>query len=147
MDIEIKNFLSYRMVKSEDLNHHKTLFAGRCAEWIVESGFIAAASVLEPHHIVCLKIYGLEFLTPVHCGDILCFKSRIVFTGRSSMIVYISTVFESNENDANSKVVNDGFIKFIYVDDNTNAIPHNINVIAKTEEDKKLMEIAKALPR
>ena len=33
----------YHLVKSEDLNHHRTLFAGRGAEWLVEAGFIAAA--------------------------------------------------------------------------------------------------------
>ena len=33
-----------RLIKSEDLNHHGTLFAGRCAEWFVESGFIAVAA-------------------------------------------------------------------------------------------------------
>jgi len=50
-----------RLVKSEDLNHHGTLFAGRTAEWFVESGFIAAASILDPKTIVCLKIHGMYF--------------------------------------------------------------------------------------
>lgn len=143
MDIEVKNFYSYRMVKSEDLNHHGTLYAGRCAEWIVESGFIAAASLLDPHHIVCLKIYGLEFLHPIHCGDCICFNSRVVFAGRSSLIVYVSTGLEGKED----KVVNDGYIKFIHVDDDTKPKPHNFSVIAKTGEDKKLMEVAMSLPR
>ena len=46
---------SMRLVKSNDLNHHGTLFAGRTAEWFVESGFIAAAGVLDPKNLVCLK--------------------------------------------------------------------------------------------
>ena len=33
-----------RLVKSEDLNHHGTLFAGRTAEWFVEAGFVSAAA-------------------------------------------------------------------------------------------------------
>jgi len=32
--------VTMRLVKSEDLNHHGTLFAGRTAEWFVESGRI-----------------------------------------------------------------------------------------------------------
>ena len=55
-----------RLVKSEDLNHHGTLFAGRSAEWFVEAGFIAAASVLPPKNIVCVKIHGLTFTKPIH---------------------------------------------------------------------------------
>jgi hypothetical protein len=35
-----------RLVKSEDLNHHGTLFAGRTAEWFVESGFLPVFSGL-----------------------------------------------------------------------------------------------------
>ena len=41
----------YHLVKSEDLNHHRTLFAGRGAEWLVEAGFIAAASLLPPERV------------------------------------------------------------------------------------------------
>ena len=35
--------LTHHFVKSEDLNHHGTLFAGRTAEWFVEAGLMAAA--------------------------------------------------------------------------------------------------------
>jgi len=42
----------YHLVKSEDLNHHGTLFAGRGAEWLVEAGFIAAANLLPPQFIL-----------------------------------------------------------------------------------------------
>ena len=61
--------LSQRLVKSEDLNHHKTFFAGRCAEWFVETSFIAVAEYINPQHIVCLKVHGLEFLHPIYAGD------------------------------------------------------------------------------
>ena len=50
-----------RLVKSEDLNHHGTLFAGKTAMWFVESGFIAAASLTHPENIVCLNIHGMLF--------------------------------------------------------------------------------------
>ena len=39
-----------RLVKSEDLNHHGTLFAGRSAEWFVEAGFIAAGALYALDH-------------------------------------------------------------------------------------------------
>ena len=83
-----------RLIKSEDLNHHGTLFAGRCAEWFVESGFIAVAAKLDPRTVVCLKIHGMEFLHPVTLGSVLTFESRIVATGRSTIVVYVKS-FES----------------------------------------------------
>ncbi len=67
--MEPKEISYVRLVKSEDLNHHGTLFAGRCAEWFVEAGFIAVASVLPAENIVCMKIHGLEFSRPGSIGS------------------------------------------------------------------------------
>ena len=66
--------VSMRLVKGEDLNHHGTLFAGRTAEWFVESGFIAATSLLNPRSVVCLKIHGMFFTKPAKSGDVLKFS-------------------------------------------------------------------------
>ncbi|MDP2989667.1 MAG: hypothetical protein Q8O57_03775 [Kiritimatiellota bacterium] len=46
--MKITTYVTNHLVKSEDLNHHGTLYAGRTAEWFVESGFIAAASLTHP---------------------------------------------------------------------------------------------------
>ncbi|MDP4267148.1 MAG: acyl-CoA thioesterase, partial [Bacteroidota bacterium] len=59
--IEPKPIYTTRLVKSEDLNHHGTLFAGRTAEWFVECGFISAAELVGAEQIVCLKIHGMYF--------------------------------------------------------------------------------------
>ncbi len=70
--MEIITYNIHHLVKSEDLNHHGTLFAGRCAEWFVEAGFIAAASLTHPENIVCSKIHGMVFSRPVRLwGDYL----------------------------------------------------------------------------
>ncbi|MDF1520438.1 MAG: hypothetical protein P1P73_08160 [Brevefilum sp.] len=66
-----------RLVKSEDLNHHRTLFAGRCSEWFVEAGFIAVASVLPASNIVCVKIHGLTFTSPLKSGDIVLLQTEM----------------------------------------------------------------------
>jgi acyl-CoA hydrolase len=131
-----------RLVKSEDLNHHGTLFAGRTAEWFVESGFIAAASLLNPQGIVCLKIHGLYFTKPVRPGQILKFVSKVVYTGKSSLVSYIHVT-----NDGSTEPYVSGFITFIYVDEKTKAAPHNIEIAPHTDEDKELYERAKALKK
>jgi acyl-CoA hydrolase len=140
--IEPKTTYISRLVKSEDLNHHGTLFAGRTAEWFVEAGFISAATLVSPEGIVCLKIHGMHFTKPARSGQILKFASKVVYTGRSSMISYVEVV---SDND-NSPFVS-GFITFIYVDENTNPISHNIEISPKTEEDIGLYEKAKNLKK
>jgi acyl-CoA hydrolase len=118
-----KIFRYDRLIKSEDLNHHRTLFAGRCAEWFVEAGFIAVASVLPASNIVCLKIHGLAFTQPLTSGDIACFESKIVYTGTSSIKVYVVL-----KQDGQEKPVVEGFITFVHVDDDGQTKPHRISL-------------------
>ncbi|MDR0367890.1 MAG: acyl-CoA thioesterase [Bacteroidales bacterium] len=139
--MELKPVITHRLVKSEDLNHHKTLFAGRCAEWFVESSFIAVACCLTPENVVCLKIHGMEFLHPVHAGDILTFESKLVANGKSTL-----TVFTRIYKDKTPEITfSDGFVTFVYVDENTKPQPHGIVISPQTAEETCLYEQAKQL--
>ena len=126
------------MVKSEDLNHHGTLFAGRTAEWFVESGFIAAAKFTKPENIVCLRIHGMTFTRPIQKGALVTFSSRIVFTGKTRLVAYIEAAADEN-------VAVRGFITFIHVDLQGKSLPHGLTVEPETDEEKALYEEAKSL--
>jgi len=95
--MKIDTFVTNRMVKGEDLNHHGTLFAGRSAQWFVEAGFIAAANLTRPESILCLKIHGMLFKKPVKMGSVIRFESKIVHTGRTSLVAYIRLFFSHND--------------------------------------------------
>ncbi len=126
-----------RLIKSEDLNHHRTLFAGRCAEWFIEAGFIAVASVLPAGNIVCLKVHGMTFTAPLYPGDIACFESRIVKVGRTSVTVYVSlhTVVDADP-------VITGFITFVHVNSEGKSEPHGLTLELETEVDFMLHQRA-----
>ena len=126
-----------RLVKSEDLNHHGTLFAGRTAEWFVESGFIAATSRLDPKNVVCLRIHGMTFSLPARSGDVLKFTSKIVYTGRTSLTAYVTV---NKRGDANQLV--EGFITFIHVDESTKPAPHYLSVKPTGVEEEQLFRKA-----
>jgi len=132
--------VTMRLVKSEDLNHHGTLFAGRTAEWFVESGFIAAASLLNPQNIVCLKIHGMFFTKPARSGDVLKFSSKVVFAGKTSLTSYVHV----DKKGIDEPLV-DGFVTFIHVDEETRPSPHFLEINPITEEDKNLYQTAKNL--
>ncbi|CDN32293.1 cytosolic long-chain acyl-CoA thioester hydrolase family protein [Mucinivorans hirudinis] len=138
---KMKTHTTCHLVKGEDLNHHGTLFAGRCAEWTVESGFIAVAYELDPHNIVCLQLHGLEILHPVRAGHIIELKSRIVRTGRTTITVYI----EVHDCRDDKVLVSDAFITFCYVDENTKAQPHGLTFVAENERERELNEKANEL--
>jgi acyl-CoA hydrolase len=136
--MEIKTFTNYHLVKSEDLNHHGTLYAGRSAEWFVESGFIAAASLTNPENIVCLKIHGMTYTKPIHKGDVIRFESKIVFTGTTRLIAFIQ-IFDEE------KAVVEGFITFIHVDLDGRPLPHGLVITVTKPEDIEIQEKAKNL--
>jgi len=139
--MKIKDYPTHRLVKSEDLNHHGTLYAGRSAEWFVESGFVSASSLINPKNIICLKIHGMHFSSPVKPGECICYTSKIVYTGRSSLIAYIKVARVSKPEE----IIVDGFITFVHVDENTKPRQHGITIELETEEDIRLNQLASKL--
>jgi acyl-CoA hydrolase len=132
-----KIFQYDRLIKSEDLNHHQTLFAGRCAEWFVEAGFIAVASVLPAGNIVCLKVHGMTFTAPLYPGDIACFESRIVKVGRTSVTVYVSL-----HTVEDAEPIISGFITFVHVNSEGQSEPHGLSLELETDVDYLLHQQA-----
>ena len=132
---KIKQFTTHHLVKSEDLNHHGTLFAGRGAEWFVESGFVAAASLIHPKNLICVKLDSLNFQHPVRLGEIVCYNSRIIKVGKSSLVAYI----RAGKNDCQQVIV-DGFAVYVHVDENTKAIPHELVMESSCVEDDKIIK-------
>jgi len=128
----------HHLVKGEDLNHHRTLYAGRGAEWLVEAGFIAASNLVPPEYVLCLKIHGMTFTRPVLPGEVVRYDSRIVWTGRSRLIAYIRATTKG-------ELTVDGFITFVYVDDNGKSRPHGITIEAETPEEIEIQRRASDL--
>lgn len=129
-----------RFVKGEDLNHHGTLFAGRSAEWFVEAGLMAASLLLPSENIVCVKIHGMEFTSPIPLGSVAKFVATAAKAGRSSLTVNIRVT-------VNNRQCIDGFITYVNVDKQGRPFPHGIELIPETEEERELQARAAALPR
>ncbi len=137
------SFKTHRLVKSEDLNHHGTLFAGRSAEWFVESGYIAATNYVSPENLICVKIHGMSFSKPVKPGEIICYESKIVYAGKTSLIAYVKVYLRNFEE----KIMVDGFISFVHVNKETKPVAHGVKIEAGTDEEQKLMNTAKELKK
>ncbi len=111
----MKNYEIAHLVKSEDLNHHGTLFAGRSAEWLVEAAFVAvAAQHGRPEDIVCVNIHGFTFKKPVDKGDIITFHSKVAKVGTTSVTVYVKA-----QSEISKATHVDGFLTFVCIDPRT----------------------------
>ena len=136
----MENVRVSRLVKPQELNHHGTLFAGRMAEWFVETCFICAAKATgKPENIVCLNIHGLTFKSPAQNGDIIDIEARVVKVGRTSFTVYGKITRNKNE-----KQTCEGFITFAFIDENNKPIPHHL-VLDETSDDDELLLRERAL--
>lgn len=138
--MDVTTVTTHHLIKSEDLNHHGTLYAGRSAEWFVESGFIAAAKLTSPENIVCLRIHGMTFTRPVHKGDIAIYESKIIDTGRSRLVAYVCMKVKD-------ELVVEGFITFVHVDLEGHSQPHGIQIEPTCPEDIELQQRARNLPQ
>lgn len=136
--MKMQTMTVHHLVKGEDLNHHRTLYAGRGAEWLVEAGFIAASNLLPAEYVLCLKIHGMVFSRPVSPGEVVKFESRIVLTGRSRLVAYIKATTKG-------EATVDGFITFVYIDDEGKSRPHGITIEAETEEEIEIQKRASML--
>lgn len=130
------------LVRSSDLNHHGTLFAGRVAEWVVEAAFIGAQRALnaDPAHLVCLKIHGLTFTRGAVNGDIVELRSQAAHVGRTSITMY-TEAFTPNRSEEPAL---DGFLTFVYIRDGESA-PHGLDVGRPTEHE--VLELWKKVER
>lgn len=136
--MKLQTLTIHHLVKGEDLNHHNTLYAGRGAEWLVEAGFIAASNLLPPKNVLCFKIHGMTFTRPVRPGEVVRYDTQIVLTGRSRLIAYIRATTKG-------ELTVDGFITFVYVDDEGKSRPHGITIEAETPEEVELQRRAAEL--
>ena len=136
--MEIISITTNHFVKSEDLNHHGTLFAGRTAEWFVEAGLMAAAVYLPPENIVCVKVHGMSFTHPVALGETIKFVSKVVYAGNTSITANTQVTVRDCD------VIN-GFATFVCVDRDDCPIPHGLIIEATSEEDIALSNHASML--
>lgn len=135
----MKKYYTTHLVKSEDLNHHGTLFAARTASWFVEAAFACAACEHgNPNEIVCRNIHGMSFSSPVHCGDIVRFTARVVHTGNTSLMVHVDVVSELT----GQKAV-DGYLTFVTIDHDTGKKKTH-NVVLDQAEDEHELDQRKA---
>ncbi|MGO1580283.1 MAG: acyl-CoA thioesterase [Peptoniphilaceae bacterium] len=127
----MKEFTNSSLVKSEDLNHHETLFAGKALSDLCHNGFLCAAkSHGNPKEIVFYKIEGVRFIRAVEKGDIVTYKSKIVYLGKTSISCYVSM-----ESLSKGETCLEGFLTYVCIDEfSRNKKEHGL-VLDEIEDD------------
>ncbi len=104
-----------------DLNPRDNLYAGSCARYMVETGFLTVQSYLASPHIVCFSLTGLKFLKPIHKGMSVKMTGTVVDAGRTSVGVYM----EMTELLTGVRAA-EGFLTFVSIAEETQRpVPHH----------------------
>jgi acyl-CoA hydrolase len=120
----LKETIISHLVKPEDLQHHGTLFAGRMAEWLVETCFISASRFVgRPEDIVCVRVHGIDFEQPINNGDIAELRARVAYAGTTS----ITVKGEAFTVHSDVPVVS-GMVTFVTVDKHGNPYAHGLSL-------------------
>lgn len=82
------------LVFPENQNHHGTLFGGACLSLMDKAAFVAASRYARAP-IVLAGCDGIEFVAPVHSGQLIEATAYIAATGRSSMTIAVDVTAET----------------------------------------------------
>lgn len=130
----MKLYTTTHLVKSEDLNHHGTLFGARAADWFVEAGLVAVAKEHgKLDEIVMRNILDMSFKKPVEKGTMLDFESRIAYVGTTSLVASIVA-----KNAVSGEAYIEGYITYVTVESGMGGKKAHGLVLDDTQDSEEL---------
>ena len=105
-----------------DTNVHGTIFGGVILSYLDLAG-AAAARRLAHRNYVTVAMNAVEFLEPVHVGDVISFYSKVMRVGRTSVTVQIQVEAERHQNPGEIVRVTEAEVVYVAVDANRRPVP------------------------
>lgn len=130
-----------RLMMPPDANPHGNVHGGVIMRLVDEVGGIVAHRHAR-RNVVTARLDRMDFLEPVFVGNALSLDARLCYTGRTSMEVMVDV---RAENLDTGEVVHTGtaWLTMIALNERGKPVPVP-PVLAETEEEKRLFEVAKA---
>ena len=121
------------MVFPTDTNDYGTMYGGRLIEMMDMVGGICARR-FSSHKAVTASIEDMQFNKPINRGDIIELESRIIYTGRTSMVVKTKVTREGYDED--KEVCARAYFVFVAMDSEGKPIEVPILEIFTEKEEK-----------
>ena len=124
-----------------DTNPLGTVFGGKVMMWIDTAGAVAAMRHVKGN-VVTASIDKVDFHASGQVGDIMVLKSKVTYTGRTSLEVSVEVLAE-NPRTGKRQLTTDAFLTFVAID--ANHKPIEVPELApETEEEKRNFLLGKA---
>jgi len=122
------------IVLPNDANPLGALLGGRLMHWIDVAGALAAHRHSRSY-VVTASVDHMDFLVPVHVGDLVIFRSSVNRVFHTSMEVGVKAWVENYIQD-NCQHVSSAYLMFVAVDASGRRLPVP-PVIPETEEQRR----------
>src|SRR3954471_21269538 len=127
------------VVLPNDANPLNALLGGRLMHWIDVAGALAAHRHAKSY-VVTASIDHMDFLTPVHVGDLVILRSTVNWAFNTSMEVGVK-VYVENYITGDQRVVSAAYLPFVAVDRHGRRMPVP-PVVPETDDQKRRYEDA-----
>lgn len=125
-------------------NHIGTIFGGKLVELMDVTGALSAMR-FAGDNVVTASIETLDFKTPVKQGDILELEARVIYVGKTSMVVKVDVTSERGLSGEKHFCCT-GY--FIYVAIDKSGKPKRVPVLRlETQEDRRLWTMGEAIKK
>ena len=106
------------LAQTTDVNYRGTVHGGKVMKWIDEAGYALAAQYTGKY-CVTKFVDDIEFLKPIHIGDLVKLEAEIIKVGKTSLRIKID-VSSTNLIKNKSKKNCECFVVFVAVDEKGN---------------------------
>jgi uncharacterized protein (TIGR00369 family) len=104
-----------------DTNPRGTLFGGQLVAWMDKAAGIAALRQAR-NVVVTASIENIDFRIPIHVGELVELKAKVVRVGRTSMVVEVS-VFREGQYGTDRELCTVGRFTMVALDENGTPTP------------------------
>jgi acyl-CoA hydrolase len=119
---EVSAVETYHLVLPSHANALGSIFGGTIMSWID----IAAAICAQRHSekiCVTASIDALHFISPIEVGDSVHLKARVVFTGKSSMMIEVRAEHENVRSKMKKALSALAYLTFVALDEKRRPTP------------------------
>lgn len=137
------------LAEPTDVNFGGKVHGGMVMKWIDQAGFACAVNWCGGY-AVTVYVGGIRFFKPIHIGNLVEMRARLIHTGHSSMHIAVD-VYSKKPEEADYVLNTHCIIIFVAVDSNNSPVKVP-EFIPETPEEKnmqqhaiKLMELRKSI--
>jgi acyl-CoA hydrolase len=127
------------LAEPTSVNFGRKLHGGALMKWIDETAY-ACAAVWSSRYCVTVSVGNIRFRRPIHVGNLVELRARVVATGRTSMHIHVS-VYAGDPKGGELLQTTDCLVVMVAVNENGSPVPVP-SFEPQTDEHKALAKYA-----